>query len=479
MPSLLDRINTDKAKPEGVVAEKKPAVQAEPGTLEKKPFVQLDASTPEKKPAGQTDLSIKFRQWVVEKISSEIGNTDRLARNEQSINAVRERYAVICKSANVTLTAQQLAQIENQVIDEILGFGPIEPLLQDPSVTEVMVNGAQQVCAEQKGKVGETGIRFDDDAHVYRVIDRILRPLGRRVDRKWPLADARLPDGSRVNVIIPPSAVDGPTITIRKFSKKKLVVDDLIAYGSLTQAMADLLRACVVARLNIIVSGGTGSGKTTLLNVLSNFIPDHERIVTIEDSAELQLAKPHVVRLEAYPGESDGSGKVTIRDLVINSLRMRPERIVVGEVRDGAALDMLQAMNTGHDGSLTTLHSNTPRDAISRLETMTLMAGIDFPIRVIREQIVHAIDLVIQQTRLRDGSRKIVQITEVLGMEGDTVVMQDVFRFVEKGNDANGAVAGEMKATGIRPKFMPRLEAFGFSLPPETFGIESLQARKR
>lgn len=453
MPSLLDRVGGEKPKLEIPGVEKPTSVSA--------------------------DVSTRFRQWVVEKMASEIGNAERLTRNEQTVTVIRERFAALSKSANVPLTAKQLEQIEQQVLDDILGYGPIEPLLQDPNVTEVMVNGSQNVYAEQKGRVAKTEIRFDDDAHVYRVIDRILRPLGRRVDRKWPLADARLPDGSRVNVIIPPSAIDGPTITIRKFSKKKLMVEDLIAFGSMSQAMAELLRACVVARLNIIVSGGTGSGKTTLLNVLSNFIPDHERIVTIEDSAELQLAKPHVVRLEAHPGEADGTGKVAIRDLVVNSLRMRPERIVVGEVRDGAALDMLQAMNTGHDGSLTTLHANTPRDAISRLETMTLMAGIEFPIRVIREQIVHAIDLIVQQTRLRDGSRKITAITEVLGMEGDTVVMQDVFRWSDKGSDAQGAVVGEMKPTGMRPKFMPRLEAVGFALPPETFGVESLPMRKK
>ncbi|MBI5304282.1 MAG: CpaF family protein [Chloroflexi bacterium] len=453
MPGLLDRVASDKSKGEAPTADK-PA-----------------PTLPE--------VETKFRQWVIEKLLAEIGNAERLTRSDAVVSAVRERFVAICKAANAPFTPKQLDSIEHQVLDEILGFGPIEPLLQDPSITEVMVNGPHHVFAEQKGRVAETDIHFDDDAHVYRVIERILRPLGRRVNRQWPLADARLPDGSRVNVIIPPSAIDGPTITIRKFSKKKLMATDLIAFGSMSQAMADLLQACVVARLNIIVSGGTGSGKTTLLNVLSNFIPDHERIVTVEDSAELQLAKPHIVRLEAHPGEPDGSGKVTIRDLVVNSLRMRPERIVVGEVRDGAALDMLQAMNTGHDGSLTTLHANTPRDAISRLETMTLMAGIEFPIRVIREQIVHAIDLIVQQARLRDGSRKITQITEVLGMEGDTVVMQDVFRFVEKGVDGQGAIIGEMKPTGIRPRFVTRLEAVGFSLPPETFGVEPLTPRKK
>jgi pilus assembly protein CpaF len=431
------------------------------------------------KPMTTEAIPVKFRQWVVERLQNEMGAPEKLIRDAQLTGTVRERYAAICKTSGIKLSADQLARIEQLVVDEVLGFGPIEPLLQNPAVTEVMVNGPYHVYAEQKGHVEETDIRFDDDAHVYRIIERILRPLGRRVDRKWPLADARLPDGSRVNVIIPPSSIDGPTLTIRKFSKKKLTTEDLIAYGSMTQAMADFLRACVVARINIIVSGGTGSGKTTLLNVLSNFIPDHERIVTIEDSAELQLAKPHVVRLEAFPGETDGTGKVTIRDLVVNALRMRPERIVVGEVRDGAALDMLQAMNTGHDGSLTTLHANTPRDGISRLETMTLMAGIEFPIKVIREQIVHAIDLVVQQTRLRDGSRKITQITEVLGMEGDTVVMQDIFQFTDKGADQQGKVLGELKATGIRPKIITRLENAGFNLPPDVFGIDAQGRRMK
>lgn len=379
----------------------------------------------------------------------------------------------VYQTSGASLSQEQLEQMETQVINEIIGYGPIQPLLDDPTISEVMVNGPYHVFAEKGGRISETDIKFDDEAHVYRVIDRILRPLGRRVDRKWPMADARLPDGSRVNVIIPPAAIDGPTITIRKFAKEKLKVEDLIRFGSLTEPMAEFLRACVQARLNIVVSGGTGSGKTTLLNVLSNFIPDHERIVTIEDSAELQLAKPHVVRLEARPPDPDGTGRVTIRDLVINALRMRPERIVVGECRGAEALDMLQAMNTGHDGSLTTLHANTPRDAISRLETMCLMAGIDFPVKVIREQIASAIDLIVQTSRLRDGSRKIVQITEVQGMEGDVIVMQPVFSFVERGVSAEGRVMGEMVSSNIRPKFTPRLQAAGIHLPPEIFGVST------
>lgn len=469
MPSLLDRMQT--AKPpvptnnaEKTAPEITPPIPA-PAETESAP--QMPA------PVFDRATQVRMRQWLIDKISAGLGTMTDLRRDEKTLALLHQHFTTAYNSSGMKLTPAQMQQIEAEVMNELVGFGPIEPLLHDPTITEVMVNGPDHVFIEQKGRVFETDIRFDDNAHVYRVIDRIIRPLGRRVDRKWPMVDARLPDGSRVNVIIPPAAIDGPTITIRKFSQKKLVVDDLIKFGTLTQNMAEFLRVCVLSRLNIIVAGGTGSGKTTLLNVLSNFIPDHERIVTIEDSAELQLAKPHVVRLEARPPDPDGTGRVTIRDLVINSLRMRPERIVIGECRGAEALDMLQAMNTGHDGSLTTLHANTPRDTISRLETMCLMAGIDFPIKVIREQIASAIDLIVQQARLRDGSRKIVQITEVQGMEGDIVVMQDIFRFIEQGVDANEKVIGEMQSTGIRPKFTPRLEAAGFRLPPEIFGARA------
>lgn len=455
MPGLLDRMQTNK-----------PIPPAQP-TLAEKPTTPSPQAEPS--PAPKSEPQTKLVRWIVERILASLPNPNEIRRDDSTLAMLRERFAATLSSLNINLTPAQLQTLEKQVMDELVGFGPIEPLLDDPTITEVMVNGPKNVYIEQKGRVTKTQIEFEDEAHVYRVIDRILRPLGRRVDRKWPIADARLPDGSRVNVIIPPSAIDGPTITIRKFSKKKLTVEDLISFGSLTPQMAEFLSACVVARLNIIVSGGTGSGKTTLLNVLSNFIPDHDRIVTIEDSAELQLAKPHVVRLEARPPDPDGTGRVTIRDLVVNALRMRPERIVVGECRSAEALDMLQAMNTGHDGSLTTLHANTPRDTISRLETMCLMAGIDFPVKVIREQIAAAIDLIVQTARLRDGSRKIVQITEVQGMEGDVVVMQDIYRFVEQGLDSQGHVIGEMQSTGIRPKFSARLEAAGFKLSAELF----------
>ncbi len=459
MPGLLDRMQTNKPMP-----------PAQP-TLAEKPAPPTPPAEPS--PAPKSEPQTKLVRWLVERLSGSLPNPNEIQRDDGTLAMLRERFAATVSSLNINLTPLQLQALEKQVMDELVGFGPIEPLLDDPTITEVMVNGPKNVYIEQKGRVTKTDIEFEDEAHVDRVIDRILRPLGRRVDRKWPIADARLPDGSRVNVIIPPSAIDGPTITIRKFSKKKLLVEDLIKFGTLTPQMAEFLKACVVARLNIIVSGGTGSGKTTLLNVLSNFIPDHDRIVTIEDSAELQLAKPHVVRLEARPPDPDGTGRVTIRDLVVNALRMRPERIVVGECRSAEALDMLQAMNTGHDGSLTTLHANTPRDTISRLETMCLMAGIDFPVKVIREQIAAAIDLIVQTARLRDGSRKIVQITEVHGMEGDVVVMQDIYRFVEQGLDSQGHVIGEMQATGIRPTFSARLEAAGLKLSAELFSKQT------
>lgn len=421
----------------------------------------------------------KLRAWIVEKIVTAMPTSIGATRDEETVRSIRDRFTALYGQSGVVLSPESLSRLETEVLDEIFGYGPLEPLLADQSITEIMVNGYNHVYIEQKGRVVESSVRFDDDAHVMKIIDRIIRPLGRHVDRKWPMVDARLPDGSRVNAIIPPSAIDGPTITIRKFSKKKLTVEDLISFESLTAQMFEFLQGCVLARLNIIVSGGTGSGKTTLLNVLSNFIPDDERIVTIEDSAELQLAKPHVVRLEAKPADADGTGRVMIRDLVVNALRMRPERIVVGEVRSGEALDMLQAMNTGHDGSLTTIHANTPRDTISRLETLTLMSGIDFPVKVVREQIAAAIDLIVQISRMRDGSRKVVQITEVQGMEGDIVVLQDVFRFIERGVDSAGKVMGEMRPTGIRPKFMPRLEAAGIKLPPEIFGTSEADVLRR
>jgi pilus assembly protein CpaF len=360
-------------------------------------------------------------------------------------------------------------KVVEELINDLTGFGPINPLLLDPEITEVMVNGPNQVYVERGGKIEISYVQFRDDEHVMNIIDKIVAPIGRRVDESSPMVDARLPDGSRVNVIIPPLALNGPTITIRKFSKDPFTIDNLIDFGTITRDMAIFLEACVKAKLNIFVSGGTGSGKTTTLNVLSSFIPSDERIVTIEDAAELQLWQDHVVSLESRPSNIEGKGAITIRDLVRNSLRMRPERIVIGEVRGGEALDMLQAMNTGHDGSLATGHSNSPRDMISRLETMVLMGGIELPVKAIREQIAGAIDVIIQQSRLKDGSRRITNITEVQGMEGDIIVLQDIFSFRQIGVDEYGKIAGKLAPTGIRPKFYERLETSGIHIPASVF----------
>jgi len=400
---------------------------------------------------------------------------------EQREVLIKEILTNSYAQTRLTLPDSIKAQIFHDIHDDLLGYGPIQPLLDDPSITEVMVNGPKLIYVERKGKLVKTNVTFDDDAHIMRMIERIVLPLGRRVDADSPTVDARLPDGSRVNAVIPPVAIDGPNITIRKFGREKLTVEQLIGYSSLTRSMADFMRACVKARLNIVISGGTGSGKTTLLNVLSSYIPEDERIVTIEDAAELRLDQEHVIRLESKPASVEGRGVVTIRDLVRNSLRMRPDRIVVGECRGGEALDMLQAMNTGHDGSLTTIHANSPRDALSRMETLVLMAGMDLPLRVVREQIASAVDLVVQVSRIKDGSRKVTAITEVAGMEGETIVMTEIFKFEQTGVGPEDLVLGDFKPTGIRPMFSPRLEAAGFRLGAELFstGMADQMAQRR
>jgi pilus assembly protein CpaF len=390
------------------------------------------------------------------------GDTSQVRR------ALRRIFDETLNEKQLALSSRERRDLFEQVVADVLGLGPIEPLLRDDTVTEVMVNGANQVWIERNGRLEETDIRFRDSQEVMRIIDRIVGPLGRRVDESSPMVDARLPDGSRVNVIIPPLSLDGPCISIRKFATAAYLADDLIRMDSVTEEMMDFFRACVRARLNIVISGGTSTGKTTLLNILSRYLPGDERIITIEDAAELQLQQRHVIRLESRPPNIEGKGEVPIRQLVINALRMRPDRIVVGEVRGGEALDMLQAMNTGHDGSLTTAHSNSPRDTLHRVETMTLMAGMDLPLRAIREQISSAFDLIIHLQRLADGSRKIVKVSEVQGMEGDVIVMQDIFRFVQTGVE-NGRVDGYFTAMGIRPKFMDKIEATGISLEPEIF----------
>ncbi|HLA43451.1 MAG TPA: CpaF family protein [Aggregatilineales bacterium] len=385
---------------------------------------------------------------------------------------VEDLFSTILAEENIAISRSERNALFDAIIAEILGFGPLEMLLADDSITEIMVNGPKNIYIEQKGNLTRANITFENEDHVLRVLDRIVAPLGRRIDESSPYVDARLPDGSSVNAVIRPIALCGPTITIRKFSKKPLQIEDLIRYGSMSPEIAEFMRACVISRLNVVVSGGTGSGKTTLLNVCSSFIPNDERILTIENAAELQLRQEHVVSLESRPPNIEGRGQVTIQDLVINSLRMRPDRIVIGECRGGEALDMLQAMNTGHDGSLTTAHSNSPRDTISRLEVMCLMAGMELPVRAIREQIASAVDLILHQERLRDGTRKVVKVTEVQGMEGDVITLSDIFEFEKTGVEA-GKVIGRIKPTGLRPKFIDAIEAAGIHLPPSIFGIGS------
>ncbi|HSM25812.1 MAG TPA: CpaF family protein [Anaerolineaceae bacterium] len=415
----------------------------------------------------------KLKQHLITMIGQELENKRPPYRERAEF--VISTLILAYDSLNINLPQTIKDQLFKEIHDDILGFGPLQSLLEDDTVSEVMVNGPKSVYVEQKGKLVKSGVVFENDDAVIKIIEKIILPLGRRIDADTPTVDARLPDGSRVNAVISPVAIDGPTITIRKFAKGRLSIEQLIEYGSITANMAKFLEACVISRLNIMISGGTGSGKTTLLNVMSSFIPSTERIVTIEDAAELQLQQDHVVRMETKPPDIEGKYPVSIRDLVRNSLRMRPDRIVVGEVRGGEALDMLQAMNTGHDGSLTTLHANAPRDALSRLETLCLMAGMDMPLSVIREQIASAIDLIVQQSRLSDGSRKITSITEVAGMEGHTIVMTDIFKFEKTGITPEGKVIGELKPTGIRPFFTPRLEQNGFNLGPEVFGASVSQ----
>jgi pilus assembly protein CpaF len=410
----------------------------------------------------------QLRAWLLERVSVALSSNGHEPSREQARRLLESAYA----HAKVQLPHAQRETLFNQVLDDLLGLGPLQDLLDDPSISEIMVNGKDRVYVEKAGKLVPTDLSFPDEAAVQRIIERIISPLGRRIDADNPTVDARLPDGSRVNAVIPPVAIDGPGITIRKFSRDRLGMKDLVRLGSISEGLATFAQACVVARLNILISGGTGSGKTTLLNILSEFIPEGERIITIEDAAELQLHQDHVFRLEAKPANLDGKGQVTIRHLVHNALRMRPDRIVVGEVRGGEALDMLQAMNTGHEGSLTTVHANSPRDALRRLETLALLSGVELPLRVVREQIASAVDLVIQQARLRDGSRRVVSVAEVVGMEGEVVVMSEIFKFKEEGISSEGQVLGDLAPTGIRPMFSPKLQSAGFKLSPEVFGAD-------
>jgi pilus assembly protein CpaF len=412
------------------------------------------------------DVKFRIQNRVIQDLDPKLDLSNQVEVRRQ----IEEIFGKVIDEEGLALTRAERVRMLEQITDEIIGLGPLEPLLRDESITEVMVNGPRQVYIERSGKLELTNVVFQNDDHVMRIIDRIIAPIGRRVDESSPMVDARLTDGSRVNAIIPPLSLVGPVITIRKFSASPFTVDDLIRFGTATADMFDFLRACVEARLNIFVSGGTGSGKTTTLNVLSSFIPNDERIVTIEDAAELQLRQEHVVTLESRPPNIEGKGAIPIRELVRNALRMRPDRIIVGECRSGEALDMLQAMNTGHDGSMSTGHANSPRDMLSRLETMVLMAGVDLPLRAIREQVASAVDLIVQQSRLKDGTRKIVNITEVQGMEGDVIVMQDVFVFEQTGV-VEGKIQGRLKPTGIRPKFVEKFEVMGINLPPGLFGL--------
>jgi pilus assembly protein CpaF len=416
---------------------------------------------------GRTDLA-SLKNRIQKRLLADLNPSVDL-RGPAVRQVIEQLFNDVLVEENVPLPRLERQRLFDAVVAELLAYGPIEPLLHDDSVTEIMVNGPDQVWIERAGKLVETDIKFDGDEHVRRIIDRIIAPLGRRCDEASPMVDARLPDGSRVNAIIPPLSLVGPVLTIRKFSRDPLTVKNLIEFGSFTQETADFLAACVRGALNIVVSGGTGSGKTTLLNVLSSFIPPDERIVTIEDAAELQLRQRHVITLEKRPANVEGIGEIPIRALLVNALRMRPDRIVVGEVRGPEALDMLQAMNTGHDGSMTTLHSNSPRDTLARMETLVLMAGVDLPHRAIREQIASAVNLVVHQERMWDGSRKVVKIAEVQGMEGDVIILQDIFAFQQTGTDGR-RIIGRLQPTGIRPKFLPKLELHGIRLPPALFG---------
>ena len=459
--SLLERLERQKNIQQSSAAE--------PGTTSTRQTVR-HTSIPAAPSDDYAELKSRAHREVIDLLNRESGQSGQKGPNDEvgSEEYIRSAIESVIDLQASDIPRAERSRIVTELYSDIVGLGPLDPLLADESISEIMVNGPNHIYVEIHGKIQETAVKFRDDEHVMSIINRIVTSIGRRIDESSPMVDARLEDGSRVNAIIPPCALTGPTITIRKFSKNPLTMDNLMRFGSLTPLMASFLEACVKARLNIVVSGGTGSGKTTLLGALSDYIPESERIVTIEDAAELQLCQQHVVTLESKPANVEGNGAVTIRDLVRNALRMRPDRIVVGEVRSGETLDMLQAMNTGHDGSLTTAHANSPRDLMSRLETMVLMSGLDIPVKAIREQIASALDVVVQQARLRDGSRKIISISEVVGMEGDTITLQDIFVYRPTGFGPDGT-KGAHVPTGIRPNFVRKMEDAGIVLRDEWF----------
>ncbi|NTW01136.1 MAG: CpaF family protein [Oscillochloris sp.] len=448
-----------------------PAGENQTGSLRPPTSTQRLEPQPRSQGSREDETFNEIKSRVQNRLINELDPKLDLRNKAKVRKQVEEAFNTILDGESIVLSRAERSRLFESIEADIIGLGPLEQLLSDDDISEIMVNGPKRIYIEKKGKLIRTDITFANDEHVLRIIDRIVAPLGRRIDESSPMVDARLQDGSRVNAVIRPLALNGPTLTIRKFRKNPLSIEDLIKYGSMSREMADFLEACVKARLNVVVAGGTGSGKTTLLNVLSSFIPEDERIITVENAAELQLLQDHVVTLESRPPNVEGRGEVTIRDLVINCLRMRPERIVVGECRGGETLDMLQAMNTGHDGSMTTIHANSPRDGIGRIETMCLMAGMDLPARAIREQVVSAVHIFVQQSRLQDGSRRVTQITEVSGMEGDVVVLQDIFVFEQTGLDERGKIVGQLRPTGVRPKFIEKFESLNIFLPSHIFGM--------
>ena len=466
--SLLKRIEqgqTDTSAP----AEQKPFTPS-PGQGGTSRLSGLTARRAAPSGAASGGRTVEIKNEVQNRLLAELDPSMDVTQTAEVRRQIEELFEGILVEMNIVLSRPERRRLFEQIVAEILGLGPIEPLLSDDTITEVMVNGAKNIFIERAGKIHREPASFESDDHLMRIIDRIVAPLGRRIDESSPYVDARLNDGSRVNAVIPPISLVGPVLTIRKFARNPISVEQLIDSGTITAEAVEFLKATVIARVNMVISGGTGSGKTTLLNVLSQYIPSDERIVTIENAAELQLRQEHVVTLESRPPNIEGRGEVTIQNLVVNSLRMRPDRIIVGEIRDEAALDMLQAMNTGHEGSMTTAHSNSPRDTLSRIETMTMMAGMDLPTRAIREQIASALELVCHLERMRDGTRKVTHISEIQGMEGDVITMTDIFVFEQTGLE-NGKVIGRLRPTGLRPRFMEKIEQSGIHLPASIFGV--------